>query len=156
MKRLFEKLLTFVWFDPSTGSPRQETIAEMLADCWHGRDWHRLSNREGMIFDHLQAKGLMRFKDGFIYKANTNALATPTRTKMETEPTTEKPTTAQTDGESGVVHPRMVRLLRLCSKRDELRKSLAFYVQTRNDENTQSLMDELKATDEEIRKLERY
>ena len=28
---------------------------------------------------------------------------------METEPTTETPTTAQTDGGSGVVHPRIVR-----------------------------------------------
>jgi hypothetical protein len=28
---------------------------------------------------------------------------------METEPTTETPTTAQTDGESGVAHPRIVR-----------------------------------------------
>jgi uncharacterized protein YjhX (UPF0386 family) len=48
----------------------------MLADCWNGRDWHTLSNREGMIFDRLQAKGFMRFKDGFIYKANVKGLAT--------------------------------------------------------------------------------
>jgi hypothetical protein len=56
-------------------TPPKPSIEEMLAKCWHGRDWHRLSNLEGAIFARLHDAGYMRHKDGFIYAENTEGLA---------------------------------------------------------------------------------
>ena len=55
----------------SVKTPPKQSIEQMLAKCWHGRDWHRLSNLEGAIFDRLHDAGHMRHKDGFIYAENT-------------------------------------------------------------------------------------
>ncbi len=46
------------------------------------------------------------------------------------------------------------RLVRLCEERKETRESLAFYEQTRNDEKTASLRENLKRINDEIWEIE--
>jgi hypothetical protein len=44
-----------------------KSIETLIAECWHGRDWHSLTTAEGVVFDRLYDNGYMRSHQGFIY-----------------------------------------------------------------------------------------